>query len=247
MSDDVGVQNEFINILKSRNGTLALSWLNLIEFSNVSELATRKRAEEFIEKVLPNVFLMEVNPFKVIRRENVLPNNGQPIPPHADRDFLRLVGTMKTQSLSGFSARGLFEPMHKPAVAAEFAELSSEIMRGVESHRNQHSGSLNFRKLIQRPPHGPKLQHGTRYIFRELARTFLVDQSMPVTSNHAIDLLHAAVPVSYCDFVLLDAHWEEQISRVRKRFDSAKMEVPLAQAFSKRARGIARFLAQLAQ
>ena len=245
MSDNEGVCDDFLRILKARNGTLAISWLNLIEFTNVGDPGAHERAETLIEKALPNVFMMEVNPFVVIKAENALLQGGPPAPPHADRGFLELIGTLKTTSLTGFTARGLVTHMHGSSVADEFARLSDEIIAGLDHQRSEHSGSPNFQKLIRRPPAGPPIQRGTRYVFRELARTFLVDKSIPLSRNNAIDFLHATVPISYCDFVLLDGHWEDQISRVRTRFAKANMTVPLASVHSRRADGVRRFLQSL--
>jgi hypothetical protein len=78
-----------------------------------------------------------------------------------------------------------------------------------------------------------------------MLRTLLVDKRMKITRNHAIDLLHAVVPVAYCDLVLLDKHWETQVDRVRQRFVAARMRVPMAKVFSARRNGLDRFLTEL--
>jgi hypothetical protein len=61
--------------------------------------------------------------------------------------------------------------------------------------------------------------------------------------NHAIDLMHAIVPISYCDFVLLDKHWKAQIDRVHRRFHTANMSIPMGKAFNKNE--IDKFLTEL--
>jgi hypothetical protein len=75
-----------------------------------------------------------------------------------------------------------------------------------------------------------------------MLRTLLVNKQMKITPNHAIDLLHAVVPVAYCNIVLLDKHWESQVERVRQRFVAARMRVPMAKVFSARSNGIDCFL-----
>ena len=66
-----------------------------------------------------------------------------------------------------------------------------------------------------------------------------------MTRNHALDLVHAAVSVSYCDYVLLDGHWQDQVERMKSRFDGAVMTYPLAKVYSKRNDGVESFLSQI--
>lgn len=47
----------------------------------------------------------------------------------------------------------------------------------------------------------------TLLILGELMRSFNLDINAPITENDVIDLLHAAMPVNCCDFVLLDGPW----------------------------------------
>ena len=88
-------------------------------------------------------------------------------------------------------------------------------------------------------------QSTDRFILRELVRTLLIDKGTKMTKNHAIDLLHAVVPLAYCDLVLLDKHWETQVERVRSRFHNAGMSLPMGNIFSAKANGIVRFLCEL--
>ena len=246
MSEDSSARRAFVSTLKARSGTLMLSWLNLIEFIQVADSRAHQQAEEFIEQVLPNVFFMEINPFQVISRENQLLAGGTPFPPHADCNFMKEFACLGSDSLSGFTAAGLFQPMHGSKLDAEFCELADVVIDGIQAQRDEHTGNVNFQRIIRRPPSGPKIQRGTRYVLRELARTFLTDKTIKLTRNNAVDLLHSVVPVSYCDHVLLDAHWEEQVARVSARFTAAKMKVPMAQVYSRKDSGVDHFLKALA-
>ena len=78
-----------------------------------------------------------------------------------------------------------------------------------------------------------------------MLRTLLVDKGTKMTRNQAIDLIHVVVPVAYCDFVLLDKHWETQVGRVRSRLNKADMSVPVGKVFSGKANGVDRFLCEL--
>jgi hypothetical protein len=92
----------------SRNGTLAISWINLAEFTKVTVEEQARKAESLIEATFPRVFLLDVNPFLVIERENRLIEGAQRIPPHADVKFLKAIIGLNPKSVNVLSARDLF-------------------------------------------------------------------------------------------------------------------------------------------
>lgn len=85
----------------------------------------------------------------------------------------------------------------------------------------------------------------TLLILGELMRSFNLDTNAPITENDVIDLLHAAMPVNCCDFVLLDGPWAERVEKMRRRVSKTEMEMPIASCFSQRNNGVESFLAAL--
>jgi len=244
ISEDAGMAARLATALHNRGGTLMVSWLNLIEFSNVSDESQARAAEALIEAILPHVFFLEVNPFTVIANENTLLKGGSaPAAPHADREFLQTFVYLRPQSVKPFTARNLFmAAASSDQLPPSFEALADTIIERTEALRQTMDSDTAFERRVRRLPSGPMIQRGTRYILRELARPFLIDRGIRVTRNHAIDLVHAVVPVAYCDFVLLDKHWEEQVERMRVRFADARMDIPLAKVYSGKARGVDRFI-----
>ena len=118
-------------------------------------------------------------------------------------------------------------------------------MERIEALREQYAADPEFQSAIKRLPSGPPIQRGTRFILREFVRALIVDKGTKVTRNQVIDLFHAIVPISYCDYVLLDKYWEAQLDRVRSRFSNAVMAVPTARVFSGKGDGVDRFLSDI--
>ena len=58
------------------------------------------------------------------------------------------------------------------------------------------------------------------------------DSTSPITENDALDFFHTIVPVSYCDLVLLDGRWRDQVDRLRARRQRLRVNLPLATTFS---------------
>lgn len=245
ISANENLRTRFTKSLLACDGTLVLSWLNLLEFTKVTDREQVELAEKLVEDILPNVFFMEINPFTVIDREDKLIAGGEPIPPHADIGFLKAFSAFKSTNCNPFTARGMFVAPHESTLSGRFDSLADTIISRTEALRAEMDTDSDFRSLIRRLPSGQKLQHGTRNVLRELARTFLIDRGLRLSRNNAVDLLHSVVPVAYCDLVLLDKHWEEQVDRMRTRLTEANLNIPIAKIFSRKANGINLFLEAL--
>lgn len=85
----------------------------------------------------------------------------------------------------------------------------------------------------------------TLLILGELLRGFILDSGAQMSENHAVDLLHAAMPLNCCDFVLLDGPWAERVAKMKLRLARSSMVMPLAKCFSQRNDGVNAFLADL--
>ena len=240
------LNTRFTNALTSRNGTLMLSWLNLAEFSTVRDNTHAKIAEEFIEKLLPNIFLLEVNPFDVIERENRLLSGGPPVPPHADMSFLNAFSQLRSKTMiKPLTAHRLFTVIQDARLDTCLNDFADSIVEKVESLRETMDNDVDFSSLVKKLPSGENIQRGTRFILRELLGTLLIDSSTKMTRNHGIDLMHSVVPVAYADFVLLDSHWKTQVEKIRDRFLKKGLFVPIANVFSMRKNGLDQFLCKL--
>jgi hypothetical protein len=243
-SESQALSDRLTVALKQQNGTLALSWLNLAEFTRVTDEEQASKAETFLEKILPNIFFLEVDFGEVIRREDDLLAGGKLIPPHFDLDLLRMFSQMKPNLLNPFTAHDLFKVI-QGQVSARFDGLADTGVDRIEALRERYAADPEFQSAIKRLPSGPPIQRGTRFIFREFVRALIVDKGTNVTRNQVIDLFHAIVPIAYCDFVLLDKYWEDQLDRVRSRFKKAGMDLPTARVFSGKADGVTRFIGEL--
>ncbi len=58
-------------------------------------------------------------------------------------------------------------------------------------------------------------------------------------------MLHAAMPINCCDYVLLDGAWAERVEKMRRRIAKVGSVMPLAKCFSRRNDGVQAFLGEL--
>lgn len=240
----------FSTALKSSGGTLALSWLNLVEFSKVTAEYRHQaaKADALLEIILPNVFFLDPDFHKVIDRENELQHGGERSAPHADLDSLRgfvMHNFRKTNSLKLLPELNLFRLVSATDLAPRFDALADKIVGSIQALREEYQSDRTFRLGVKKPPKGKPIQCGTRFMARELLGSLLVDSRLPLDRNHASDVSHAIVAAAYCDYVLLDGHWAEQVERARRRIAEGGLSFPVAAVFSERANGIEKFLQSL--
>lgn len=246
ISSSAELADRLVAVIQERGGNLLISWLHLAEFTAVSDRSQVLAAESMLDRLIPNLFFVEINPFTVIEREDVLLAGGAPKPPHADLGFLDAFVQLRPTSPRPFTAEGLFSAIAQSKRHEALDALAATIVERLLSMRTEYNSSAGLRKAVLRLPGGPSIQRGTRLLLRELSRTFLLDSQLRITSNHAIDLLHAVVSSAYADYVLLDKHWETQVERARLRLRQAGLAIPVAQVFSGKGSRIPEFFAALA-
>jgi hypothetical protein len=248
ISESSLLANRFSNALNAREGTLTLSWLNLVEFSKVTDRRQTVKADALLDQILPRVFLLNPNFFKVIDVEDRLLAGGSPVPPHADFDTLKFFGVhnvSKRNSLKLFAKQNLFCLAEATQIQSEFDVFADSIVNHISSLQVAYAINPAFQLGVERTPEDKQIQRGTRFIAEELLRGFLVDQKINVDRHHAIDICHAVVPVAYCDYVLLDGHWENQVKRAEARISGRGRSIPMAKVFSEKKSGLERFLTEL--
>ena len=224
ISESQKLSSRFCHSLKSSGGTLAFSWLNLIEWSAVTDPRQAKRSSNLLDVALPNAFLLYPNFFKVIETEDTLIAGGAPNAPPADMvtsDWFVKEGLRARGSVKPFDAGDLFGLVQACGMRAkfnDFANLVVKELRRLKKHRNGQSTLSTF----FRAPKGQPVLRGTRFLARELIGCFLRDKPVKLDRNNAIDLCHAVVAAAYCDYALLDRGWEDRSYRRRTVF--AKQE-----------------------
>ncbi len=241
-SDDLGIQEPFVNALMSKRGTLLLSNLSFSEFARAVDARLSRDAEVFIERLLPNIFLTDFALDKVMEQELTEPNNERRFWPSADLPQLKLFAERAQDTPLGFTMHGFITLAHINRV--ELSQSTDGVVRmildGLEAARSDPNYVRKAKNVVP-----SELRPRTLVILGELIRGFNLDSTAPISENDAIDLIHAAMPVNCCNYVLLDGPWAERVDKMRQRIAKAGMSMPIAKCFSKRSNGVEAFLADL--
>jgi hypothetical protein len=241
-SDDGDLARRFTAALDRRGGTLAISWINLSEFIPMTDLASVRRVEIFLDQVLPRLFFIEPNPFTVIDHEDEVLLVG--VRAEAPHMHMAMAGELVKLRPTPLTAIGMLEGL--PGMLVEKrAEIANVFIEMVEALRAQYADDATFRAMVRAATTTERRPSSARFILRELVTTFLIDPSRRLTPNDAFDWFHAVVPASYCDLILLDGSWAAAINRVRETLRREGNRAPVAAAFSRRQEGVERFLQAL--
>jgi hypothetical protein len=216
--------------LEVRNGTLVVSWANIAEFSTLDQRAARQ-AEEFLDRQLPRLFFLDFNAFDVIRREEEVLAGGPAIPPHGDLDLLRLVVGLRPVGVRPITCVGMLTEVsgHRLESTDRMKAMFVDRASGL---RAEYIDDGAFKTLVDRSLERGPAPRGTFVVLREILAGLMRDKTSTITANDAMDFFHTVVPVAYCDIVLLDGKWRDQVDRVRSRLDRASVHFPLATVLS---------------
>lgn len=247
IADSHTLTKRFSKALLSKGGTLVLSWLNIVEFCKVTIEDQRHNASSFLDKIGPNVFWINPDFFTVSKYENGRDgSNNCPLPDMENAALHLEVLQSKSHSTSTASRGGSFDVVFNSAnIKQQFDELG----RLISSQFDWMRGDPKINKSLRKPLRPLKLEqadlHATGLIARELIGPLVNQRDLKISHNDAIDLTHTVVPVSYCDYVLLDNGWTTRVNQMRARFAKAGVCVPMAKVFSKKNNGLESFFKEL--
>jgi hypothetical protein len=242
-SDDAQLQDRLVASLLGKGGTLLLSSFSFAEFARDDDRRHAVAAEEFIERLLPNIFLTDFALDKVIEQEQQEHDNVRRFSPPADLPQLKLFAERAQDAPLGFTMRGFIamaRDNYAPLESVTKGTLQT-IRVGLEAQRavpEYVRAALNVRPTSKRTR--------TLIIMGELMREFILNPNLRLGDNDIMDMIHAALPVNCCDFVLLDGAWTDRVSKMRQRIQSAGTLMSVARCYSRRNNGVLQFLEDLA-
>jgi len=241
-SDDHALQDRFVSTLLSKGGTVLLSHFSLSEYAAATDSRHCADTEAFLERVLPNVFFTDFRLDEVLARERAEPDNRRRFWPTAYLPLLKFFAERAQSAPLGFTMQGFISlaHTHRAAILQVTEEIVARLQGAYEQARKDPAYVEKARR-VQPTDRRPR----TLLILGELMRGFNLDINAPITSNDVIDLVHAAMPVNCCDYVLLDGPWAERVEKMKRRIAKTRMNMPVAKCFSQRNNGIAMFLADL--
>ena len=163
--------------------------------------------------------------------------------PTADLAQLKLFGEQSQAGGREFSLKGVVELAyaHREPINALMRRNARDVIAALNEARADPD-------YVRKARHVPLDSRRPRslLITGELLRGYILDSNARMSENDANDLIHAAMPLNCCDYVLLDAPWTERVKKMNERLAKSKIAtMPIAKCFSQRAGGVDAFLTDL--
>jgi len=241
-SDNRPLQDRLVAALLSKGGTLLISTVSMAELGSASDPRHIIDAAAFLERCLPHLFLTDLRLDKLRAREMNEGTNATRFWPTADLAQLKLFGERSQAAGREFTMQGFAQMAyeHRTPINELIRSNAREMIEAVDRARSDPD---YVRKARDAPLSESRSR--TMLIMGELLRGFILDSKSPMSENDAVDLLHAAMPLNCCDYVLLDGPWSERVAKMKLRLAKSPMVMPIAKCFYRRNDGINIFLADL--
>jgi hypothetical protein len=201
--------------------------MKLVEYAGSSQQSIAE-AQRLIERVFPRLFFLDPNPWDVMNREDALAAGGARLPPHGDPEVLKALTYLETGDLRPFTVTGLVSQFAEAGRGAEMATLADLFVSRATELRTAAVQDEDFRKHLTSVPPGPGGQTGTRFFVPQLLRPLVTNRRMRLERNDAADFYHTAVPICYCDHVLIDKRWASLAGQAIGRLRLAGHKAPYA-------------------
>lgn len=215
----------FGKALLRHGGTLGVSWIGFVELAYVDEPTTNAN-ELLLAHVWPSVVFLETDGSVVAAKENQLLGGSRDVfAPHIHTQFAAEFAKMRrNDSVDPLDPQGFLGMMRSPEMrrsfSASMAHATSEAVEMFNDTRRKFDTDPGVRKRILARPSGTPRQHPTFYAYLEVLK-HLVRNNMRITANHVKDSWHTVVPLSYCDYVVLDRTWAHIALETQNRLDKA--------------------------
>jgi hypothetical protein len=222
ISQEQASAKRFRDALLRRGGCLAISSQNFVEFAGVTYPWQVAAAEEFIESLLPHIYLQQIGYPWVINAENykrccpqgtALPNGAD-----SDNDMLASVTAAAKQFGVPISVRGGLRtvvqeaPVHK-AVTAEGVRLFIDNLKTVIFPTFERSSPRGVNDLLT------KRLSWTECFVTGVMEHLYKQRHVPLDDHHVSDILHMIVPATHCDYALFDGNMCQITNVVRRRLE----------------------------
>lgn len=241
-TDDSVLQDRLVKLVHQKAATFVLSGWNLAEFAKAADPRHAHESEEFLERLMPNVYVTDFDVGLAVRHGDEVQPIGLHAFPSPFREVMNLLWLLSLEGEAPLTIRGVLRRVVRDR--DDIAGRLNAVAQAMADKLNAQKGDPDFVCKIRAmsPRSQPSRVH---LMYGELMRDLVLDANAVITGNDAADWQHAALPALYCDFLLLDSAWVARVNRVGQRAREAGIEFALPQCFSKRGDGLRRFLEAL--
>lgn len=238
----------FRDALIARNGSLAVSMLNFVEFAQVTDPRQLAAGEQLIDSILPRIYIQNPSYPHVIDAERKKRSPaGFPGNPDSDGNMLYHFTTPARMYGFPLTARGLFTSLTRDAAplkaSGEF--WLRKVIQHFETEHFKKIGEARRRDVLATIQNS-LMSSPTEALVVAAVEYLYSRRKTPLKMNDVVDLTHALVPTVYCDYVILDKNTAQTMNVAKRRVRELIVDFPFARIYSMAKNGIDQLIADLA-
>ncbi len=207
---------KFRDSLIKSGGTLYLSWAHLVELFGLGKGPTYDSFCSYLAAFDRSFVLIDSDALSVIRREKTWnPGKQNPV---LDEEFLRCL-VANWSGTAEINMGCLLDAVSKdPTVFPKLQDMHRKhraaLKKAFDDARELYNKDHEARRRADATkyfyvPNTPPTEYLYKQIVRECVRT-----SEAFNASDGLDFEHCVVPLSYCDFVVLDKKWARRCNNI---------------------------------
>jgi len=220
LSEKSDLRKRFIEIGKKVGAAIMYSFATLVELALIEDKEHTKAIIDVMDSF--DYGFSDADPSRVIHREQKLevPQGGafREMNPCCDVELIKHYVLKVMDPLKPFQISAILPKLKEEGKSETYREMAQRFaanltptvlkvrqnLIALAMAKKRHS---KMKLLRKKPPY-------TQDIYRLAFDFVVVNETMTMTPNEWVDLLHTIVPVAYFDFVLLDKRWCHFIRKV---------------------------------
>jgi len=214
--------DDFVAALALQGSTLALSWVNFVQLSEVSD-QTLEPVGRLLGRIQPRVVFLDTNLARVAQKEADVAAGKRRDPAFLHDEWAGLVfrygrkGSLDPLDLPTF-LNSFKSPELKKSFEESQASAASEFGEMFEDARRRMASSSEIRKNVYAHPARSGVVMAPLH-FLELVKYLVKNRVNVLEGDNMNDCWHANVSTCYCDFVVLDKQWVKATTEAQAQLD----------------------------
>ena len=225
-SEDMSLQDRFVDALQQSRGTWLFACANLMEFAAMTDLDQAVAAEELLRRAMPSVYVADLYSDPGF----ALPKKAVPSDDPPDEHWMLEDLAVRAHIAGGTlnTTRFVQEAVLQRAVLLPlFVELKQQVANAVRA-----SGADEQKRRMASKFRPAAAMDVSAAMLAELLREPHVNQAFRMDDHDAMDLVHTASAATVCDYVLLDRRWTSRLNSAADRIQRAGVRGKVGRAFA---------------
>jgi hypothetical protein len=225
-SEDMSLQDRFVDALQQSRGTWLFACANLMEFAAMTDLDQAVAAEELLLRAMPSVYVADLYSDPGF----ALPKKAAPSDDPPDEHWMLKDLAARAHIAGGTLNTTQFVQeavLQRAVLLPLFEEFKKQVVNAIRAS----AADQEKQRLASKFKSVAAMNVGDA-LLAELLREPHINQSFRIDDHHAMDLVHTVPAATVCDYLLLDRGWTARLNSAADRMQRAGVRGKVGRAFA---------------